>query len=79
MINGFIILFGLTMLYLAVTSRLISHVRILILQGILLFLICATSFSHYPFITIIFLTIETLIVKAIVIPLFLMKVLKKTA
>lgn len=35
--NGFIILFGLTMLYLAATSRIISHVRILIAQGILLF------------------------------------------
>ena len=78
MVNGFIILFGLTMLYLAVTSRLMGHVRVLILQGILLFLICATGFSHYPLITILFLTIETLLVKAILVPMFLVKVLKKT-
>ncbi|MBQ8848407.1 MAG: hypothetical protein IJ003_05630 [Candidatus Gastranaerophilales bacterium] len=76
--NGFIILFGLTMLYLSATSRLKAHVNALIVQGILLFLICSTGFSHLPILAIIFLTVETLIVKAILIPIFLNKVLKKT-
>ncbi len=76
--NGFIILFGLTMLYLSATSRLIAHVKTIMVQGILLFLICATAFSHLPWYTIAFLTIETLLVKAILIPWFLNKVLKKT-
>ena len=78
MINGLIILFGLTMLYLSTTSRLKSHVNTLVIQGLLLFLICSTEFSHHPWYTIVFLTIETLIVKAILIPIFLNKVLKKT-
>ena len=78
MVNGFIILFGLTMLYLSTTSRLIAHIKILMLQGILLFLICATDFVHHPWYTIAFLTIETLVVKAILIPMFLSKVVKKT-
>jgi len=78
MINGLIILFGLTMLYLSTTSRLKAHVRTISIQGLLLFLICATDFSHHPWYTIVFLTIETLIVKAILIPIFLNKVLKKT-
>lgn len=76
--NGFIILFGLTMLYLATTSRMISHIRLLILQGFLLFLISISSIEHTNFLNIAFLTIETLIVKSIVIPWFLFKVLKKT-
>ena len=76
--NGFIILFGLTMLYLAATSRLISHVRILIAQGILLFLICLCGFEHTPLLNLAFLTVETLIVKSIVIPWFLYRILKKT-
>ena len=33
--NALIILFGLTMLYMAATSRLMAHIRILVLQGIL--------------------------------------------
>ncbi len=78
MVNGLIILFGLTMLYLSTTSRLIAHVKIVMIQGILLFLICAMGFSHMPLVAITFLTVETLIVKAILIPLFLNKVVKKT-
>ncbi len=78
MINAYIILFGLTMLYLSTTSRLKAHIRMLIAQGILLFLICTTSFSHCTGGLIAFLTVETLLVKAILIPWFLYKVLNKT-
>ncbi|MBE7707095.1 MAG: hypothetical protein E7Z88_00130 [Cyanobacteria bacterium SIG27] len=78
MTNGLIILFGLTMLYLSTTSRLLAHVRTLAVQGLLLFLICAMDFSHHPWYIIAFLTVETLLVKAILIPMFLTKVVKKT-
>ena len=76
--NGFIILFGLTMLYLATTSRMVSHIRLIIVQGILLFLISINTTEHTNWLNIAFLTVETLIVKSIVIPWFLFKVLKKT-
>ena len=76
--KGFIILFGLTMLYLATTSRMVSHIRLLIAQGVLLFLVCCSNFAHHDILNFAFLTIETLIVKSIVIPAFLFRVLKKT-
>lgn len=76
--NGFIILFGLSMLYLAATSRIVAHVRLIIAQGFLLFLICACNFEHQNALNIAFLTVETLLVKTIVIPWFLYRVLKKT-
>lgn len=66
------------MLYLAATSRIIAHIRVLIVQGILLFLICLNGSEHMNLFNIAFLTIETLIVKSIVIPLFLYRVLRKT-
>ena len=78
MISGLIILFGLTMLYLSTTSRLKGHVSVVIIQGILLFLICMLNFKHMPLGAIIFLTIETVIVKAGIVPWFLNKVLRKT-
>ena len=78
MVNGFIILFGLTMLYLAATSRIIAHIRLLIIQGILLFLICCCGMEHLNWLNFTFLTIETLVVKSIVIPWFLYRVLRKT-
>lgn len=76
--HGFIILFGLTMLYLASTSRIISHIRVLAVQGILLFLICFLGHREAPLLSLTFLTVETLIVKAIIIPWFLYKILRKT-
>jgi hydrogenase-4 component E len=76
--KGLIILFGLTMLYLATTSRIVAHIRLLIFQGILLFIISCSSFNNLDFLNLIFITIETLIVKSIIIPIFLFKVVKKT-
>ena len=58
MVNGFIILFGLTMLYLASTSRIIAHIRILIVQGILLFLICFAGAEHMTLFNFLFLLAE---------------------
>ena len=78
MVDGLIILFGLTMLYLSTTSRLKAHINILAVQGILLFLICVSHFSSVSIWVALFLTLETLIVKAGLIPWFLNKVLKKT-
>jgi len=78
MVNGFIILFGLTMLYLAATSRIIAHIRLLIAQGVLLFLICCCGIGHMDILNFAFLAVETLIFKGVVIPWFLYRVLKKT-
>ena len=78
MVSAFIILFGLTMVYLSTTSRLKAHIKMLVAQGVLLFLICSCAFRHCTIPVIIFLTIETLIVKAILIPWFLNKILNKT-
>ena len=66
------------MLYLAATSRIIAHIRLLVVQGVLLFLICCCGMQHINMLNFAFLTIETLIVKSIVIPAFLYKVLNKT-
>lgn len=46
--NIFIILLGLTMIYIASTSRLIAHVHMLIAQGWLLFFVCLSGFAKEP-------------------------------
>ena len=95
--NIFIILLGLSMIYIAATSRLLAHVNMLVAQGWLLFFVCLTGFAKEPWFNIgmisnsdaitanmphilgfLFVMVETLIVKAVVIPIFLKKVLKKT-
>ena len=76
--NALIILFGLTMLYMAATSRIMAHIRILVAQGILLFLICYFGIEKTSILNCIFLAFETLRVKACVIPMFLNKIVKTT-
>lgn len=76
--NALIILFGLTMLYMAATSRIMAHIRILVAQGILLFLICYFGIEKTSILNCIFLAFETLIVKVCVIPMFLNKIVKTT-
>ena len=46
--NIFIILLGLSMIYIASTSRLKAHVNMLVAQGWLLFLICLTGVAKEP-------------------------------
>ena len=95
--NIFIILLGLSMIYIASTSRLAAHVNMLIVQGWLLFFVCLSGLAKEPWFNIsivssptaismnlghiaaiLFVVVETLIVKALVIPIFLKKVVKKT-
>lgn len=46
--NIFIILLGLSMIYIASTSRLVAHVNMLIAQGWLLFFVCLSGFNKEP-------------------------------
>lgn len=75
--NALIVLFGLTMLNMAATSRIKTYIKILSFQGVLLFLICYFGVEKNNLINLIFLSFETLIVKAFVIPMFLRKILQK--
>ena len=95
--NFLIILLGLSMIYIASTSRLMAHINMLVIQGLLLFCVCLTGLVKEPWFNLSILTnmesisvnlphiggfcfivIETLIVKALIIPLFLKKVVKIT-
>ncbi len=69
--NSVVVLFGVTLLYISTTSRLGGYVKILSIQGILLFLF---SLSHAETLKLghtLILTFETLVVKAIVVPVFI--------
>lgn len=95
--NIFIILLGLSMIYIASTSRLAAHVNMLVAQGWMLFFVCLSGLAKEPWFNlqmlnnkevlaanmshiwgILFIVFETLIIKAVVIPWFLKKVVKKT-
>jgi len=72
-----IILLGTSMLYVFAVSRIEAYVKTLAFQGLLLFLLVILDIKHISWLNIAFLSIETLLVKAIAIPLFLLIIIRK--
>jgi hydrogenase-4 component E len=72
-----IILLGTTMLYVFAVSRIEAYVKTLSVQGLLLFLLVIIDIREINWLNIAFLSLETLIIKAIVIPYFLLSVIRK--
>ena len=76
-VNIVIILFALTLLYMSVTSRLESIIKMLSVQGFLLFIIAVFSTSEKQVFELAILIFETLGIKMIIIPLYLRKVIRE--
>ena len=72
-----IVLFGTTILYICAASRIEAFVKTLALQGLLLFLLIMIDVHELNWLNIAFLSLETLIMKAIVIPYFLLRVIRR--
>lgn len=77
MINLLIIIFTVSIIYLSVASRFQSFVNILMFQGLVLCGIAMLELREISLANLLFILLETLIVKAIVVPYFLGKLLKK--
>ena len=72
-----IILLGTSMLYVFAVSRIEAYVKTLALQGFLLFLLVIIDIREINWLNIAFLSLETLVIKAIIIPYFLLSVIRK--
>lgn len=78
MILSLIILYILTLIYLSIADRFRSHTTILAVQGLLLFGIAMARLHEFHPVEMGFIIVETLIFKAIIIPIILMQVIRKT-
>ncbi len=72
-----IILLGTSMLYVFAASRIEAYIKTLALQGMLLFLLVVIDLHEINWLNIAFLILETLIIKTAVIPLFLLRVIRR--
>ena len=72
-----IILFGTTVLYIFAASRIEAFIKTLALQGLLLFLLVVIDLGEINFLNIAFLCLETLVVKTVVIPLLLLRAIRR--
>jgi len=72
-----IILFGTMMLYVFAASRIEAFIKTLALQGLILFLLVVIDIHEIIWINIAFLVLETLIIKTIAIPWFLLHTIRR--
>ena len=76
MINFVIILFIISLIYLAKVEMVKSYYPLMAAQGVLLFVLASLELHEVDVIQLIFILLETLIFKAIFVPLFLQRVTK---
>jgi hydrogenase-4 component E len=72
-----IILLGTSMLYVFSVNRIEAYVKTLAAQGLFLFFLVVVDIQEINWLNIAFLILETLVIKAIVIPYFLLTVIRK--
>lgn len=72
-----LLLFGLTLLYMSGTSRLEAMVKALSAQGAILFLVAVAAATHRDQATLALLALEALLAKAVIIPAFLLSVVRR--
>lgn len=77
MIDILLITFAITLLYISIANRLLTYIRILVFQGFLLFGITFLTLSQINVTNLVFILLETVIFKALAVPIFLNYVIKK--
>jgi hydrogenase-4 component E len=77
MTNILLISFVISLLYLGIANRLYSYIIILALQGVILFGVAFIELIEINVLNLVFVLLETIVFKAIAIPIFLNYIIKK--
>ena len=77
MITFYILIFAISILYFSISVNIRSYINLLGVQGILLFLIAISGLKDFHIFQLIFVAVETLVFKGIIVPRFLLNVAKK--
>jgi hydrogenase-4 component E len=77
MIHFLVVLFAVSLLYISISSRMEAYVKVLFMQGLIIFLVVTLEAAVLNSINYIFLMVETLGFKTIIIPLILFKAIRK--
>ena len=77
MTNVFLLMFTISLLYLGIAHRLLTYIKILAVQGILLFGIAFIELIQINAVNLALILLETIVFKTIAIPLFLQYVMKR--
>lgn len=77
MINVLLITFLITLFYVAIANRLLTYVKVLAIQGVLLFAIVFIQLNEINTLNLILILMETIFFKSIAVPVFLAYILKR--
>jgi hydrogenase-4 component E len=77
MINVLLITFTISLLYLSIANRLLTYIKIIGFQGIILFGVAFIELHQINGLNLTFILLETIVFKTIAVPLFLKYVIEK--
>lgn len=77
MINVLLIIFIISLLYVSIANRIISYVRVLALQGVLLFGVTYLELKDIQVWNLVLILLEAIVFKTIAVPMFLSYLIKR--
>jgi len=77
MINVLLIVLLISLLYLSIANRLLTYIKILAFQGVILFGVALIELSEINTVNLVLILLETIIVKAILVPVFIKYIIKR--
>ncbi len=77
MIHVLLIIFIITLFYMAIANRLMTYIKVLALQGVLLFFVVFIQLGSIDPVNLAFILLETIVFKSLAVPIFLSYLLKR--
>ena len=77
MTNILLITYTISLIYIAMANRMLTYIRIVAFQGLLLFGIAFVELIEINMLNLVFVLLETIIIKAVAIPYFLKYILDR--
>jgi hydrogenase-4 component E len=77
MTNVLLIIFIISLLYVSIANRIITYVRVLAVQGLILFGVTFLQLSSVQTWNLVLILLETIVFKAVAVPLFLSYLIKR--
>jgi hydrogenase-4 component E len=77
MVDVLLITFLITLFYMAIANRLLTYIRVLAFQGVLLFVVVFIQLKEISTLNLVLILLETIIFKSLAVPIFLTYILKR--
>lgn len=77
MIHVLLITFLITLFYMAIANRLMTYIKVLAMQGVLLFFVVFIQLNEINTLNLVFILLETIVFKSLAVPIFLSYLLRR--